>query len=672
MGSVAIIGAGAAGLVTAKSMLEAGLSPTVFDKNARIGGIWDPASGPCWDTLRTNLTKYTCSFSDKPWDPALPLYPTREHVYAYLTSYAEPFLADVDLQLQTEVTKVEQADRGKWRVMWRGFGSDSYSGSAAERVFDFLVVAPGVQGAPKIPDLPGRDAFQGQVLHSAEYKTAAPFAGKRVVTVGPNHSGTDIAADVARVSDRVVHVSHVPIWVVPRYIPADPAAPVSQFHPLDFAFFSRTGAGPKKEETIRTPEFTAFVNTSCAAICGWPDGLVPKSLINDVHTPPTVAISEQYTAFLASGRLSMRAGRVAGLTESGVVLADGTSIDHVDVVIFGTGYDVPLHFLSAPVRETLAFDPDDHFKPHLAHRTTFHPDLPNFAVIGIIRGALFGIMEAQARWAAAVFSGRADLPPKEDMLEGVEVDRQIREQQPRPQLPHADYVGIMDDMYGYIGVQPEAQALDAGTFILPAHFRPGTMIGQQISEDVKLTKQGLTSSKYKGVTIRVFFSLVGRWEFSRTVEGNHNGTGGPLLATKGLAEFDAAQSPAAYHYCELRNTMGNGAAHIVDEHVVYRLDEGQGRVEVCLIQEGAEQQLYALEFLAPQPRDKTWKARGQHSAADGTGQQELDYEFQFQGSFMSAFSIKRTDHSTADGAEYVSTTSYKRPLPIRNECSVDN
>ena len=277
MGSVAIVGAGAAGLVTAKSMLEAGLAPTVFDKGARIGGLWDPESGPTWDTLRTNLTKYTCSFSDKPWDPALPLYPNREHVHAYLTSYAEPFLAKVDLHLNTEITGTEQVEGGKWRVIWR----EADSNTASEGVFDFLVVAPGVQGAPKIPDIPGLDTFRGQVLHSADYKTAAHFAGKKVVTVGPNHSGTDIAADVARVTDRVVHVAHVPIWVVPRYLPVDPAAPVSQFHTLDFAFFSRTEPGPATEKTVRPPEFNAFVNTICAATCGWPSGLMPEELIND-------------------------------------------------------------------------------------------------------------------------------------------------------------------------------------------------------------------------------------------------------------------------------------------------------------------------------------------------------------------------------------------------------
>ena len=334
------------------------------------------------------------------------------------------------------------------------------------------------------------------------------------------------------------------------------------------------------------------------------------------------------------------------------------------MVIFGTGYDVPLGFLPALVQQTLAFDAEDHVKPHLAHRTTFHPDLPNFALVGMIRGALFGIMEAQARWAAAVFSGRVALPTRQDMLEGIDADRQIRELQPRPNLPHSDYVGLMDDIYGYIGVQAEAEALQAGAFPVPAQYRPGTAVHHQIADDVKNARDRLTSGKFVGVANRVFFSLVGRWQFSRTVEGKEHDADTPSIAAEGSAEFDASQSFYKYRYSEHSDTMSNGVTHSVDEHVEYSLHEAEGKITVSMVGKSNTQNLYTLEFLAPQPEDKSWKARGQYSAADGSGQHQLNYEFYFTGSFMSTFSVTRTDHgSAADGAKYVSKTSYKRPLP---------
>ena len=658
-GTVAIIGAGAAGLVSAKSMLEVGLAPTVFDKADHIAGLWHPELGRCWDTLRTNLTKYTCSFSDKPWDSNLPVHPTREQVYSYLTSYATPFLADVHLRLNTEVKTVDLTEDQKWHVVWRGSAGDA--GSACSQVFDHLVVAAGVHGDPKVPDLPGSDVFRGQLLHSSQYKTAAPFRGKRVVTVGANHSATDIAADVARVASQVVQVSPAPLWVLPRHIPVDPSAAVSPFMPLDFVFFSRTEPGPKHEDAFLPPEKGAFINESCRKICGWPEGLVPDALINDGKNPPTISISDPYTGLLACHKIALHAGHVVGLTEKSILLSDDSAIDDVDVVIWGTGYRVPLSFLSGPVQEALAFDPDDTVKPTIAHRTTFHPDLPNFAAVGIIRGALFGVMEAQARWAAAVFAGRVDAPTAGAQLEGIKVDKQVRDLHPRPQLPHSDYVGLMDDLYGFIGVQADEQTLGPGTFLFPSQFRPGTEFASQASGDAEKTKAAMSAGR--GVAMRVFYSLTGQWKFTRNVD-TRNGESGSLAGSKGLAEFDASQSPLLYRHSERCDCLARGLAQAFAEHAEYRLNEVEGTIEFMLMptENGEDGQSFVIYFLDPKPDDKCWKARG-HTGAGGNGAwHELAYEFYFSGSFMSAFNIIHTYHDPADAPpQYRSSTSYKRP-----------
>ncbi len=40
--TVAIIGAGPAGLVSAKEAKAHGLNPTVFEKGSTVGGLWKP------------------------------------------------------------------------------------------------------------------------------------------------------------------------------------------------------------------------------------------------------------------------------------------------------------------------------------------------------------------------------------------------------------------------------------------------------------------------------------------------------------------------------------------------------------------------------------------------------------------------------------------------------
>ena len=40
--TVAIIGAGASGLVAAKTLLEDGFDVTIFERQTKVGGLWSP------------------------------------------------------------------------------------------------------------------------------------------------------------------------------------------------------------------------------------------------------------------------------------------------------------------------------------------------------------------------------------------------------------------------------------------------------------------------------------------------------------------------------------------------------------------------------------------------------------------------------------------------------
>ena len=50
---------------------------------------------------------------------------------------------------------------------------------------------------PLYPKIPGQDEFEGEVIHSHNYRHPEDFAGKRVVCLGAAASGQDIAIDVA-------------------------------------------------------------------------------------------------------------------------------------------------------------------------------------------------------------------------------------------------------------------------------------------------------------------------------------------------------------------------------------------------------------------------------------------------------------------------------------------
>lgn len=83
---VAVIGAGPAGLVTARWLAKYGFEPVLFEAAAALGGQWNganPASAT-WSGMRTNTTRVMSSFSDLDHAPGTPVYPSRDQMHAYL------------------------------------------------------------------------------------------------------------------------------------------------------------------------------------------------------------------------------------------------------------------------------------------------------------------------------------------------------------------------------------------------------------------------------------------------------------------------------------------------------------------------------------------------------------------------------------------------------------
>src|SRR5579862_685934 len=88
--TVAIIGAGAAGLCTAKAAKECGLNPTVLEKGSSIGGVWTK-EGLIWDSMHTNVSYFLLTFSDFNWKANIQDFPNRTELNEYLCAYASAF-----------------------------------------------------------------------------------------------------------------------------------------------------------------------------------------------------------------------------------------------------------------------------------------------------------------------------------------------------------------------------------------------------------------------------------------------------------------------------------------------------------------------------------------------------------------------------------------------------
>src|SRR5687768_14836146 len=106
--TIAIIGAGPAGLATAKTFRQQGLSVEIIEREDDVGGNWyfgRPSSSVCHSTQMIS-SKRMSQLADFPMPKEYPPYPSHRQVLSYLRDYARHFgLYDVT-RFQTEVKRV--------------------------------------------------------------------------------------------------------------------------------------------------------------------------------------------------------------------------------------------------------------------------------------------------------------------------------------------------------------------------------------------------------------------------------------------------------------------------------------------------------------------------------------------------------------------------------------
>jgi hypothetical protein len=119
-------------------------------------------------------------------------------------------------------------------------------------------------------------------------------------------------------------------------------------------------------------------------------------------------LCQEYLTQVRDGSIVCRP-EIASIAGRDVTFTDG-STQAVEVIVCATGYDVSIPYLSRDVRAVLRSD------LALYHRT-FHPDLPRFGIIGqfLLQGPYFPLLELQARWIIAVWSGQV-APPESDVM----------------------------------------------------------------------------------------------------------------------------------------------------------------------------------------------------------------------------------------------------------------
>ncbi|XP_074078097.1 dimethylaniline monooxygenase [N-oxide-forming] 4-like [Macrotis lagotis] len=473
---VAVIGAGVSGLTSIKCCLEEGLEPTCFERSDDIGGLWKytETSGhgktQVYRSVVTNVCKEMTCYSDFPFQEDYPNYLNHAKMLEYLRSYAKHFDLLKYIHLKTTVHRVTKRPdfsvSGQWEVMTETEGKQDTA------VFDAVMICTGLYLNPHLPleSFPGINLFQGQILHSQEYRSPEAFQGKRVLVIGVGNTGSDLAVELSRVASQVFLCTRSGTWVLSR-LSKDGYPTLMIFYTRFYHMISCMLPSFMKNSMIMK-QIKKWFNHKNYGL-GMPKGQMLKVIIND-----------ELPSYILCGAITIKAN-VKEFTETSAIFEDGTVEENIDAVIFATGFTVSFPFLEEPTKSLCK-------NMIYLYKYVFPSNLekPTMAVIGHIslKGAILPCVELQGRWATRVFKGLCKIPPTNQLMEEAINKEQLVKRgiimDPAKEKP--DYITILDELAVCIGAKPSILSL----FLKDPRLGKEVLFGPCTSYQYRLTGPG--------------------------------------------------------------------------------------------------------------------------------------------------------------------------------------
>ena len=418
---IAIIGAGVAGLCTAKILRAAGHEVVVHDRTPDVGGVWSATRR--YPGLTTQSPKAQYAFSDHPMPHDYPEWPSGAQVQAWLDDYAQTAGLGPHLRLSTEVTAARPEDAG-WVLDTR-----DGTGTTTSTRYDALVVANGVFCEPAVPNLPGLDecgAAGGRLGAGSDFHEAAEGAGRDVVVVGYGKTACDIAVAVAGTAASTNVVARQLHWKVPRRIAGAVNFKMLLLTRLGEALFryirlrgvERFLHGPGNG--LRRRLLNSLGTVSVRQYGLRRTGLVPRGQMEDIVRGAIGLTSDGFFESVQAGAVTVRrdrtVARLAARAGAPVVeLSDGAVLG-ADVVVCATGYRQGVPFLDEDVTARI-LDERGNFA---LYRQILPVDVPGLYFNGY-NSSFFSPLNAEmaALWIAADLGGGLDRPALADMRAAV-------------------------------------------------------------------------------------------------------------------------------------------------------------------------------------------------------------------------------------------------------------
>lgn len=372
---VIIVGAGISGIDAAYRIAERnpGLTYTILERRAQIGGTWDLFRYP---GVRSDSSIFTLSFPFEPWTRKEGVA-DGEHIREYLTATAHKYGIDRHIRFNSHVRSADwDSATDTWTVTVEQDGGEKhYRGR-------FLFFGSGYYNYDEgyTPDFPGIERFAGTVVHPQHWPEDLDHTGKKVVVIGSGATAVTLIPSLAERAAKVTMLQRSPTYLISASKYGKIAAVARMLLPRNAAHLVI------RMYSALTEAVFFFLSRKAPGLVKWllrrkAISKLPAGYAVDVHFKPRynpwdqrmclIPDADLYSA-VKSGRAEVVTDHIESFDATGIALESGGHLD-ADIIVTATGLQLQALGGATISMDGVAIDHRDRFvyKAHMLE------DVPN-------------------------------------------------------------------------------------------------------------------------------------------------------------------------------------------------------------------------------------------------------------------------------------------------------
>ena len=332
---ILIIGSGFAGLGMGAQLRRHGREDfLILDRAQQVGGTWRDNTYP---GAACDVPSHLYSFSFAPNPQWSGFYTPGPEIQDYLVRFSEDEGLTPHLRLGADMLEAHwDPETERWTVR-------TPRGTYTAR---WLIMGTGHLADPRLPDVPGLDAFEGEVIHSARWDHTVDLKGKRVAVVGTGASAIQVIPELAATAAELVVFQRTPAWVTPRVVKPYSAAVRRMFerapHTMqrerdDIFWFAESNYAQRRGVPAALDQVRAQALGHLAAAVSDPElreRLTPRYLPGCKR----VLVSNDYYPAMARDNVTLEDSALDRVEGSRLFGVSGHGYE-VDVVVLCTGFE---------------------------------------------------------------------------------------------------------------------------------------------------------------------------------------------------------------------------------------------------------------------------------------------------------------------------------------------